>query len=120
MDDSASFSAGQQPLVTTARTMIDAAPLLILYEAPGSVDTRTRELIQKAMDELTVGRRSFVIAHRLSTIRDADLILVMQAGDLIGNGRHNELLPRGEFYADLLTKHLAWLLTFTTFSGIIK
>ena len=81
--------------------MIENAPMLILDEATSSVDTRTEELIQKAMDKLTVGRTSFIIAHRLSTIRNADLILVMKDGDIIEKGNHEQLLAKKGFYADL-------------------
>ena len=77
------------------------APLLILDEATSSVDTRTEELIQKAMDKLMEGRTSFVIAHRLSTIKNADLILVMKDGNIIEQGNHDELMTEGGFYADL-------------------
>jgi ATP-binding cassette subfamily B protein len=81
--------------------MVKNAPILILDEATSSVDTRTEELIQQAMDALTVGRTSFVIAHRLSTIKNADMILVMRSGDIVERGTHEELLARGGFYADL-------------------
>ena len=81
--------------------MLQNAPMLILDEATSSVDTRTEALIQQAMDELTRGRTSFVIAHRLSTIRNADLILVMQDGDVIESGTHQELMEKGGFYAHL-------------------
>ena len=81
--------------------MLQNAPMLILDEATSSVDTRTELLIQRAMDELTKGRTSFVIAHRLSTIKNADLILVMRDGDVIESGTHEELMRRGGFYADL-------------------
>ncbi|KFI91098.1 ABC transporter permease [Bifidobacterium saguini DSM 23967] len=101
LDDKSSLSAGQKQLLTIARAMVQDAPILILDEATSSVDTRTEELIQKAMDALTVGRTSFVIAHRLSTIRDADMILVMNHGDVIERGTHEELLAAGGFYADL-------------------
>ncbi|KFI45940.1 ATP-binding cassette, subfamily B [Bifidobacterium bohemicum] len=101
LDDNSSLSQGQRQLLTIARAMVQDAPILILDEATSSVDTRTEELIQKAMDELTVGRTSFVIAHRLSTIRDADMILVMNHGDVVERGTHEELLRRGGFYADL-------------------
>ena len=101
LDDKANLSAGQKQLVTIARAMIENAPMLILDEATSSVDTRTEELIQRAMDRLTEGRTSFIIAHRLSTIRNADLILVMKDGDIIEKGRHEELLAQNGFYADL-------------------
>ena len=101
LDDKANLSAGQKQLVTIARAMIENAPMLILDEATSSVDTRTEELIQKAMDKLTVGRTSFIIAHRLSTIRNADLILVMKNGDIIEKGNHEQLLAKNGFYADL-------------------
>jgi ATP-binding cassette subfamily B protein len=101
LDDKASLSAGQKQQLTIARAMIENAPLLILDEATSSVDTRTERIIQKAMDQLTEGRTSFVIAHRLSTIRNADLILVLKDGDIIGSGTHEELLAEGGFYADL-------------------
>ena len=101
LNDKANLSAGQRQLITIARAMIDNAPLLILDEATSSVDTRTELLIQQAMDKLTVGKTSFVIAHRLSTIKNADLILVMKDGDIIETGNHEELLAKGNFYADL-------------------
>ena len=81
--------------------MIQNAPLLILDEATSSVDTRTERIVQRAMDQLTQGRTSFVIAHRLSTIKNADLILVMRDGDIVESGTHAELLAQGGFYADL-------------------
>ena len=99
--DSSSISAGQKQLLTIARAMLQNAPMLILDEATSSVDTRTELLIQRAMDELTKGRTSFVIAHRLSTIKNADLILVMRDGDVIESGTHEELMRRGGFYAEL-------------------
>ncbi|WP_431087810.1 ABC transporter ATP-binding protein [Paenibacillus sp. 8b26] len=101
LDDKANLSAGQKQLITIARAMIEDAPMLILDEATSSVDTRTELLIQQAMDQLTVGKTSFVIAHRLSTIKNADLILVMKDGDIIETGNHEELLAKGGFYADL-------------------
>lgn len=101
LNDSDSLSAGQKQLITIARAMIENAPMLILDEATSSVDTRTEILIQNAMDKLMVGRTSFVIAHRLSTIRNADLILVMQNGDIIESGTHDELLCKNGFYASL-------------------
>ena len=87
--------------MTIARGMIKDAPFLILDEATSSVDTRTEELVQKAMDKLTHGRTSFIIAHRLSTIKNADLILVMKDGNIIEQGNHEELIKKNGFYADL-------------------
>ena len=109
LNDNTSLSAGQKQLLTIARAMIQDAPILILDEATSSVDTRTEELIQKAMDKLTVGRTSFVIAHRLSTIKNADMILVMKDGDIIERGTHDELLAKGGFYADLYNSQFAAL-----------
>ena len=88
-------------MITIARAMVEDAPLLILDEATSSVDTRTEQKVQKAMDKLTEGRTSFVIAHRLSTIKNADCILVMKDGDIIESGSHDVLMERGGFYADL-------------------
>ncbi|WP_100065194.1 ABC transporter ATP-binding protein [Miniphocaeibacter massiliensis] len=101
LDNKTSLSQGQKQLITIARAMIENAPMLILDEATSSVDTRTEILIQKAMDKLMVGRTSFVIAHRLSTIKNADLILVMNEGDIIESGNHEELMQKNGFYADL-------------------
>ena len=101
LDDKASLSQGQKQLITIARAMIQNAPMLILDEATSSVDTRTEVLIQEAMDKLTQGRTSFVIAHRLSTIKNADVILVMKDGDVIESGRHEQLLSKGGYYAEL-------------------
>lgn len=101
LNDKASLSEGQKQLITIARAMIQNAPLLILDEATSSVDTRTERMVQKAMDQLTKGRTSFVIAHRLSTIKNADLILVMKDGDIIESGNHKELLEKDGFYAEL-------------------
>lgn len=101
LDDNTSISAGQRQLMTIARAMIQNSPMLILDEATSSVDTRTEILIQNAMDKLTQGRTSFVIAHRLSTIKNADLILVMNNGDIVEQGNHNELIKKDGFYADL-------------------
>jgi hypothetical protein len=99
--DNDSISAGQKQLLTIARAMIEDAPFLILDEATSNVDTRTEELVQKAMDKLTEGRTSFIIAHRLSTIKNADLILVINEGNIIEQGNHEELLAKNGFYADL-------------------
>ena len=96
-----SFSSGEKQLLTIARAMIENAPMLILDEATSSVDTRTEELIQNAMDNLTIGRTSFIIAHRLSTIKNADLILVMKDGNIIEKGNHKQLLELGGFYSEL-------------------
>ena len=101
LSESSSISAGQKQLLTIARAMLQNAPMLILDEATSSVDTRTELLIQRAMDQLTAGRTSFVIAHRLSTIKNADLILVMKDGDVIESGTHETLMQQGGFYADL-------------------
>lgn len=101
LDDSGTLSVGQKQLLTIARALLKDASLLILDEATSSVDTRTEELIQKAMDKLMEGRTSFVIAHRLSTIRNADLILVMKDGNIIEQGNHDELMAADGFYADL-------------------
>ena len=99
--DNDSISAGQKQLLTIARGMIKNSPLLILDEATSSVDTRTEELVSKAMDKLTHGRTSFIIAHRLSTIKNADLIFVMKDGNIIEMGNHDELMSQNGFYADL-------------------
>ncbi|MDO8137991.1 ABC transporter ATP-binding protein [Streptococcus mutans] len=101
LDDSVTLSVGQKQLLTIARALLKDAPLLILDEATSSVDTRTEELIQRAMDHLMEGRTSFVIAHRLSTIRNADLILVMKDGNIIEQGSHDQLMAENGFYADL-------------------
>ena len=101
LDENASISEGQKQLITIARAMIKNAPMLILDEATSSVDTRTEILIQNAMDKLMEGRTSFIIAHRLSTIKNADLILVMDKGDIVESGSHDELLSKNGFYADL-------------------
>lgn len=101
LDDTVTLSVGQKQLLTIARALLKDSPLLILDEATSSVDTRTEELIQKAMDKLMEGRTSFVIAHRLSTIRNADLILVMRDGNIIEQGNHDQLMEQKGFYADL-------------------
>lgn len=100
-EDASNVSQGQKQLLTIARAILADNPVLILDEATSSVDTRTEERIQKAMNNLMKGRTSFVIAHRLSTIKDADVILVMKDGDIIEQGNHEELLRKGGFYAEL-------------------
>ena len=99
--DNDTISQGQKQLLTIARGMVEDAPFLILDEATSNVDTRTEELVQKAMDKLTEGRTSFIIAHRLSTIKNADLILVMNEGNIIEQGTHEELMKHGGFYEKL-------------------
>ena len=101
IEDNDSISSGQKQLMTIARGMLDNAPFLILDEATSNVDTRTEELVQKAMDKLMEGRTSFIIAHRLSTIKNADLILVMNEGNIIEQGSHDELMKQNGFYANL-------------------
>ena len=100
-EEASNVSQGQKQLLTIARAILADPKILILDEATSSVDTRTEVLIQKAMDNLMEGRTSFVIAHRLSTIRDADMILVMNEGDIVEQGNHEELLKKGGFYANL-------------------
>ncbi len=101
ISESDSVSAGQRQLLTIARGMIKDAPFLILDEATSNVDTRTEELVQKAMDKLTEGRTSFIIAHRLSTIKNADLILVMKDGNIVEQGTHDALMKQKGFYAEI-------------------
>ena len=101
ISDDDSISSGQKQLMTIARGMLDNAPFLILDEATSNVDTRTEELVQKAMDKLMEGRTSFIIAHRLSTIKNADLILVMNEGNIIEQGNHEQLMQQNGFYASL-------------------
>ena len=101
LTDSESISSGQKQLLTIARGILQNTPLLILDEATSNVDTRTEELVQKAMDELAKNKTSFIIAHRLSTIKNADLILVMKDGNIIEQGSHDELIEKNGFYAEL-------------------
>ena len=110
-EEADNVSAGQKQLLTIARAILADSPILILDEATSSVDTRTERLIQKAMSNLKQGRTSFVIAHRLSTIKNADLILVMNEGDVVEQGRHEDLLEAGGFYAELYNSQ------FDTFNG---
>ena len=100
-EESSNISAGQKQLLTIARVILADPKILILDEATSSIDTRTEIQIQSAMDNLMKGRTSFVIAHRLSTIKNSDLILVMNQGDIVEQGTHEELLAKGGFYADL-------------------
>jgi len=100
-EETSNISQGQKQLMTIARAILADPSILILDEATSSVDTRTEILIQNAMDRLMAGRTSFVIAHRLSTIRNADLILVMNEGDIVEQGTHEGLLAKGGFYAEL-------------------
>ena len=106
-EEAANISQGEKQLLTIARAMLARTPMLILDEATSSVDTRTEVLIQKAMDKLMQGKTSFVIAHRLSTIRDADLILVVRDGNIIEQGRHDELLKQNGFYTELYNSQFA-------------
>ena len=106
-EEATNISQGEKQLLTIARAMLARTPMLILDEATSSVDTRTEVLIQKAMDKLMQGKTSFVIAHRLSTIRDADLILVVRDGNIIEQGKHDELLQQNGFYAELYNSQFA-------------
>jgi ATP-binding cassette subfamily B protein len=101
LDNTTSLSVGQRQQITIARAIVENAPLLILDEATSSVDTRTERAIQNAMDQMTVGRTSFVIAHRLSTIKNSDLILLMRGGNIVEQGTHDELLAAGAFYSEM-------------------
>ena len=107
LSDNDEISAGQKQLLTIARGMLNKTPFLILDEATSNVDTRTEELVQKAMDKLTEGKTSFIIAHRLSTIKNADLILVVDNGNIIEQGNHEELMEKHGFYADLYNSQFA-------------
>lgn len=100
-EESTNISQGQKQLLTIARAVLANSKVLILDEATSSVDTRTEVLIQKAMDNLTNGRTSFIIAHRLSTIRNADLILFLKDGDIVEQGTHDELIALNGYYAEL-------------------
>ena len=106
-EDGGNISQGQRQLLCIARAMLTHPPMLILDEATSSIDTRTEQRIQRAFERLMTGRTSFVVAHRLSTIREADCILVMKAGQIVEQGRHEELLARGGFYAELYNSQFA-------------
>ena len=106
-EDATNISQGQRQLLTIARALLADNPIMILDEATSSVDTRTEQLIQSAMETLMQGRTSFVIAHRLSTIRSANLILVMKDGDIVEQGDHETLLKQGGFYAELWNSQFA-------------
>ncbi len=106
-EDATNISSGQKQLLTIARAVLSDPKILILDEATSSVDTRTEVLIQKAMNKLMQGRTSFIIAHRLSTIRNADRILVLRDGDIVEQGRHEELLAQNGFYAELYNSQFA-------------
>jgi ATP-binding cassette subfamily B protein len=106
-EETSNISAGQKQLLTIARAFLIDPAMLILDEATSSVDTHTELLIQKAMRNLMQDRTSFIIAHRLSTIRDADLILVINEGDIIEQGKHEELLKKNGFYAELYNSQFA-------------
>ena len=107
LDDRTQVSEGQKQLLTIARATVQNAPMLILDEATSSVDTRTEELIQQAMDKLTSKRTSFIIAHRLSTIKNADVIIVIDNGNIVEQGRHEQLLALNGVYANLYNSQFA-------------
>ncbi|MEG2378328.1 MAG: ATP-binding cassette domain-containing protein, partial [Clostridia bacterium] len=105
--DGSNISAGQRQLLSIARVMLADPPILILDEATSSIDTRTEQLISKAFDRMMAGRTSIVVAHRLSTIRSADMIYAVHGGRIVECGRHEELLAKGGFYADLYNSQFA-------------
>ena len=113
-EEATNVSQGQRQLLTIARSILADNPILILDEATSSVDTRTEQRIQKAMNHLMQGRTSFVIAHRLSTIKDADLILVMKDGDIIEQGSHEDLIAQNGFYAELYNSQFEDCLLYTS------
>ena len=106
-EDGGNISQGQKQLLCIARVMLTHPPMLILDEATSSIDTRTEQRIQRAFAQLMQGRTSFIVAHRLSTIREADQILVMRDGHIIEQGKHEELLAKGGFYAELYNSQFA-------------
>ena len=106
-EESSNISQGQKQLITIARAFLADPEILILDEATSSVDTRTEILIQTAMENVLENRTSFVVAHRLSTIRDADKIIVMDQGEVVETGKHDELIERGGFYADIYNAQFA-------------
>ena len=106
-EEADNISQGEKQLLTIARAMLANPPILILDEATSSVDTRTEILIQKAMDKLMEGRTSFVIPHRLSTVKEGDLILVMNEGNIVEQGTHQELLLKNGFYASIYESQFA-------------
>lgn len=106
-EDGANLSQGQNQLLCIARVMLSNPPMLILDEATSSIDTLTEQRVQLAFNKMMQGKTSFVVAHRLSTIKEADIILVMKDGNVIEQGRHNELLARGGFYAELYNSQFA-------------
>jgi len=109
-EETTNISQGQKQLLTIARAILADPQMLILDEATSSVDTRTEILIQEAMDHLMEGRTSFIIAHRLSTIRNADLILVIDEGDIVEQGTHDDLLAQGGFYEELYNSQFEYAL----------
>ena len=106
-EDGGNLSQGQKQLLCIARVMLCLPPMLILDEATSSIDTRTEIRVQKAFARMMEGRTSFIVAHRLSTIREADVILVMRDGHIVEKGRHEELLERGGFYAEIYNSQFA-------------
>ena len=106
-EDGGNLSQGQKQLLCIARVMLCLPPMLILDEATSSIDTRTEIRVQKAFARMMQGRTSFIVAHRLSTIREADVILVMRDGHIVEKGRHEELLERGGFYAEIYNSQFA-------------
>ena len=106
-EDGGSLSQGEKQLLCITRVMLSLPPMLILDEATSSIDTRTEQRIQRAFEKLMHGRTSFIVAHRLSTIQNADVILVMNAGNVVEQGTHEELLQKGGFYAKLYNSQFA-------------